>query len=96
MRTLVHCLCCMALTVLLVASCEKESPSPNVIFFLADDLGWSQTMAYGSSYYRTPSIDRLAGEGIRFTDAYAACGVCSPTRASIMTGKYPARLHGSG
>ncbi len=65
----------------------------NVVFILADDLGWAQVGCYGSDFYETPNIDRLAGEGMRFTDAYAACPVCSPTRASIMTGKYPARLH---
>jgi arylsulfatase A len=66
---------------------------PNFLFILADDLGWSQIGCYGGNYYETPNIDRLAREGMRFTDAYAACPVCSPTRASIMTGKYPARLH---
>lgn len=66
---------------------------PNFLFILADDLGWSQIGCYGSNYYETLNIDRLAREGMRFTDAYAACPVCSPTRASIMTGKYPARLH---
>jgi len=66
---------------------------PNFLFILADDLGWSQIGCYGSNFYETPNIDRLAREGMRFTDAYAACPVCSPTRASIMTGKYPARLH---
>lgn len=66
---------------------------PNFLFVLADDLGWSQIGCYGSNFYETPNIDRLAREGMRFTDAYAACPVCSPTRASIMTGKYPARLH---
>lgn len=66
---------------------------PNIVFILADDLGWSQMGCYGSNYYETPHIDRLAQQGLRFTDAYAAAPVCSPTRASIMTGKYPARLH---
>jgi uncharacterized sulfatase len=66
---------------------------PNFLFILADDLGWSQVGCYGSDFYETPNIDRLARAGMRFTDAYAACPVCSPTRASIMTGKYPARLH---
>ncbi|MCH8118498.1 MAG: sulfatase [Planctomycetes bacterium] len=66
---------------------------PNLLFILADDLGWSQLGCYGSGFYETPNIDRLAGEGMKFTDAYAACPVCSPTRASIMTGRYPARLH---
>ncbi len=68
-------------------------PKPNFLFILADDLGWSQVGCYGSRFYETPNIDRLATQGMRFTDAYAACPVCSPTRASIMTGKYPARLH---
>jgi arylsulfatase A-like enzyme len=67
---------------------------PNVVFFLADDLGWSDTTLYGkTSFYETPNIERLAKEGVRFSQAYAACHVCSPTRASIMSGKYPARLH---
>lgn len=73
--------------------CEKESTPPNIIFILADDLGYTQVGFNGSSYYKTPHLDKMAGEGMRFTDAYAACAVCSPTRASIMTGKYPARLH---
>jgi arylsulfatase A len=66
---------------------------PNVVIILMDDLGRNDVGCYGSTYYRTPHIDRLAAAGVRFTDAYAACPVCSPTRASIMTGKYPARLH---
>ncbi len=65
---------------------------PNIVFFLADDMGWRDAGCYGSTFHETPNIDRLAKEGMRFTDAYAACPVCSPTRASIMTGKYPARL----
>ena len=66
---------------------------PNVVFFLVDDLGWRDLGCYGSSFYETPHIDRFAQQSVRFTQAYAACHVCSPTRASIMTGKYPARLH---
>ncbi|MHC4150572.1 MAG: sulfatase-like hydrolase/transferase [Planctomycetota bacterium] len=65
--------------------------APNVVFFLVDDLGWTDVGCYGSSFYDTPNIDALAQDGVRFTDAYAACHVCSPTRASILTGKYPAR-----
>jgi arylsulfatase A len=64
----------------------------NVVLFLIDDLGWRDIGANGSTYYQTPHIDRLAREGVRFTDAYAACAVCSPTRAAVLTGKYPARL----
>ena len=66
---------------------------PNIVFVLVDDMGWADVGCFGSKYYATPNIDRLASQGMRFTDAYAACPVCSPTRASIMTGKYPARLH---
>lgn len=65
---------------------------PNIIFYLIDDLGWADLQCYGSKFHETPNLDRLAERGMRFTDAYAACPVCSPTRASIMTGKYPARL----
>ncbi|MHC4983419.1 MAG: sulfatase [Planctomycetota bacterium] len=65
---------------------------PNIIFILIDDMGWMDLGCYGSSFYETPHLDRLAAEGMRFTEAYAACPVCSPTRASIMTGKYPATV----
>ena len=88
----------MARAVLFVAVCLFLQPAAgmaaeraNVILFLVDDLGWRDLGCQGSTYYRTPNIDRLAARGIRFTDAYAACAVCTPTRASIMTGKYPAR-----
>lgn len=65
---------------------------PNVVFVLIDDLGWRDVGCFGSTFYETPHIDRLAAGGIKFTNAYAACPVCSPTRASIMCGKYPARI----
>ncbi|MBL7134878.1 MAG: sulfatase [Phycisphaerae bacterium] len=65
---------------------------PNFIFILVDDLGWADLGCYGSTFYETPNLDKLAAGGMRFTDAYAACPVCSPTRASIMAGKYPARI----
>src|SRR5213083_2339850 len=76
-----------------LAAQDSTKRKPNVILVLLDDLGWSDFGIYGSKYYETPELDRLAREGVRFTQAYAACPVCSPTRASIMTGKYPARLH---
>jgi len=88
-------LVCLILTSTLGRGAE-ESPAerlPNIVFFLVDDLGWSDVACYGSSFYETPNIDQLASEGVRFTDAYAACHVCSPTRASILTGKYPATLN---
>ena len=65
---------------------------PNIVFVLVDDMGWTDLGCFGSSFYETPNIDRLATQGMRFTDAYSACTVCSPSRASIMTGQYPARL----
>lgn len=65
---------------------------PNVIFFLMDDMGWMDSTVYGSRYYDTPNMERLAKRSMMFTDAYAANPLCSPTRASILTGKYPARL----
>src|SRR5688572_3801061 len=66
---------------------------PNVIFFLIDDLGFTDLSCMGSKLYETPHLDRLASQGMKFTHAYSACTVCSPTRAAVMTGKYPARLH---
>jgi len=68
-----------------------SDPAPNFVFILVDDLGWADLGCYGSTFHESPNIDRLAGESLRFTNAYAACPVCSPTRTSIMTGKYPAR-----
>lgn len=70
-----------------------QASRPNIVFLLADDLGWTGLRCFGSDFYETPNLDRLASEGMKFPDAYSACTVCSPTRASIMTGKYPARLH---
>ena len=68
---------------------EKQ---PNILLILIDDLGWRDLTCYGSSFYETPNLDKLASEGMLFSDAYASCPVCSPTRASIMTGKYPATV----
>ncbi|MCH2388353.1 MAG: sulfatase-like hydrolase/transferase, partial [Opitutales bacterium] len=81
------------LVALLLGVAFAETRKPNVVFFLVDDLGWSDVGCFGSSFYDTPNIDRLAEEGVRFTSGYAACHVCSPTRASILTGKYPATLN---
>ena len=78
----------------LLAACNEDrgKGSPNFIFILVDDLGWTDLGCFGSRFYETPNIDRLVSEATRFTSAYAACPVCSPTRASILTGKYPARI----
>lgn len=72
---------------------DRPAGPPNFVFLLIDDLGWTDTGRYGSTFYETPHIDRLADAGMRFTDAYASSPVCSPTRASILTGKHPARLN---
>ncbi len=68
------------------------APRLNFVVVLIDDLGWADLACQGSDYHRTPNIDRLAAEGMRFTHGYAACAVCSPTRAALLTGRYPARL----
>jgi len=76
----------------LVVACTPAARKPNILVIVIDDLGWADLGAYGRTRWDTPHIDRLAGEGMRFTNAYAAGPTCSPTRASIMTGRHPARL----
>ena len=71
---------------------KEEEVKPNVVFILVDDMGWKDLACYGSTFYETPNIDRLAAMGVRFTDAYTPNPVSSPTRAAIMTGKYPSRV----
>lgn len=80
-----------AMTWGIVAISGVAAAPPNIVVFLVDDLGARDVGCFGSTFYETPRIDRLAREGMRFTAAYAACPVCSPTRASMMTGKYPQR-----
>jgi arylsulfatase A-like enzyme len=80
-----------------VASVISGSPvsaaeRPNILFILADDLGWGDLSCYGRPDYRTPNLDRLAQQGMRFTNAYSAAPVCTPTRVGFLTGRYPARL----
>ena len=70
----------------------QSNQQPNVIYILADDLGYSELGCYGNTFNETPNLDRLASEGVRFTQAYAAAPVCSPYRAALMTGQYPARV----
>ena len=83
----------MSLAPVLISGCSTETPKPNFIFFLVDDLGYSDIGCYGSDYYETPNIDMVAQQGMKFTSAYAGSTISSPTRASILTGKYAARLH---
>jgi len=70
----------------------ETPPRPNILFLLADDLGWGDLSCYGNRKFRTPNLDRLAREGILFTQYYQAGSVCSPTRAALMTSRYPAEL----
>jgi uncharacterized sulfatase len=79
------------LTVFL-AGVARAAAQPNILLILADDLAWSDVGCYGSQSCETPRLDQLAREGMRFTDAYAAAPICSPSRAAILTGKSPARL----
>ena len=71
---------------------ERTLKPKNFVFFLVDDLGWADVGCFGSKFHETPNIDALARSGMRFTNAYAACPVCSPTRASILTGRHPVRV----
>jgi arylsulfatase A-like enzyme len=73
------------------ATADKVERPPNIVVFLVDDLGATDLGCFGSIFYETPNVDRLAAEGMRFTAAHTACPVCSPTRASILTGRYPQR-----
>ena len=92
MKLIPAALLLLGLTPALPASTTPDDEPTNFVFFLVDDLGWTDLGCFGSSFYDTPNVDRLAATGQRFTDAYAACPVCSPTRASIISGKYPARM----
>lgn len=89
----------LILSFALFSTCKtKKTPTPsegkpNFLFILVDDMGYKDLGCYGSTFYESPNVDKLASEGALFTNGYAACPVCSPTRASIMTGKYPARLN---
>ncbi len=75
-----------------LAQSMTEKRPPNIVFILVDDMGWPDLGCYGNTFHETPNIDRLATQGMRFTDAYAACPVCSPTRASLLSGQYPAHV----
>ncbi len=75
------------------AMAAAPAPKPNVILILADDLGWTDLASFGSDLHETPALDQLVRDGMKFTQNYSACTVCSPTRAALLTGKYPARLH---
>lgn len=87
-------LICLCAGLIAFNNCYAQAPAkkPNIVFILIDDMGWGELTCYGNKFNETPNIDHLATQGIRFTNAYAAAPVCSPTRASIMTGQWPARI----
>ncbi len=97
-KTLSLWLCLLGTFSLFLLSCDPDQGNslqgsrPNIVFILADDLGWADLPVYGNTFNEAPRLTQMADEGIRFTNAYAACPVCSPTRASIMSGQYPARV----
>ena len=91
-HTLLPLLAAALLSATAPAAQNTPVAKPNVVLILADDLGWTDLGAFGSDLHETPVLDRLAREGMKFTQNYSACTVCSPTRAALMTGKYPARL----
>lgn len=91
-RLLISTLIGLCLTTLPDSVSAQQPRKPNIILIVADDLGAHDLGCYGSSFHRTPNLDRLAQQGLRFTDAYAAAPVCSPTRVALMTGQHPARV----
>ena len=78
---------------LLFLSCKEEAKKRNFVFILVDDLGWTDLAYTGSTFYETPNIDAFSKNSIQFTNAYASASICSPSRASILTGKHPARVN---
>ena len=86
----------LLLLTVICCSARATAVSPqqklNFVLILVDDMGWMDLSCQGSDYYKTPNIDRIAKEGMRFTNGYAACAVCSPTRAAVQTGRYPGRV----
>ena len=90
MKHLLHTVATLLLALAPPAAVRAEpATKPNIVFILTDDLGWTDLGCFGSTFYETPNINRLASQGMKFTNAYASCTVCSPTRASVLTGQYP-------
>ena len=87
-----NCFFLLLFTLCFLNTQAQKNSHPNIIYILADDLGYADLSCYGRKDYQTPHLDKLAAEGMRFTNAYASAPVCTPTRVAFMTGRYPARL----
>jgi arylsulfatase A len=95
-RSFLKSIAAVSISTTLACLRKKQRSNPNIVLIVVDDLGWKDLGCYGSSFYETPNIDRLAASGMRFTNAYSSCPVCSPTRAALLTGKSPANLGFTG
>lgn len=91
LRTRIAVLLLVSLVAPTVSSAQTKPSKPNIVVFLADDMGWGDTATYGHPLIKTPNLDKLASEGVKFTQCYSACGVCSPSRSAILTGRTPYR-----
>ena len=89
-RYLIH-FSLLLLLFLLLLLMEGLAQRPNIIYIMTDDMGYGDLSCYGQKNYTTPNLDKLASQGVKFVNAYAAAPVCTPTRAAFMTGRYPAR-----
>ena len=81
----------LAIVLLIAHTANAQSKRPNIVVFLADDMGWGDSATYGHELIQTPNLDKLASQGVKFTQCYSACGVCSPSRSAILTGRTPYR-----
>ena len=99
-RHLLHRITTLAISALVVLIAQAiytqrvsadQAQRPNIVLIMADDMGWGDSATYGHKLIQTPNLDRLASEGVKFTQCYSACGVCSPSRSSILTGRTPYR-----
>jgi len=92
-RTIIVAAACLSTVILTIQPALAKNAKPNFVFFLVDDFGWGSISAMGHEFVETPNIDRLVKSGMQFTSGYAACTVCSPSRAAILTGAYPGRIN---
>src|SRR5690348_12561804 len=93
MKLKFFCRFILLVTVFLISGLSKiQAQRPNIIYIMTDDMGYGDLSCYGQKKYATPNLDKLASQGLKFTNAYSAGAVCTPTRAGFMTGRYPARI----